>query len=106
MSRGIFGGRRPPDERESLSTVLHLAGQPAQPLEVAAGKGDHGGADPLMLEKIFGPPGNTPDRHRRASDHRAGAWSILTGIAANASAGSGSACDIRSLIETHELRLT
>jgi len=50
-----------------------------------SGEGGHGGADTRMLEDVFGKPARKEDPLRRAAGHVAGAYSILTGIAANAS---------------------
>lgn len=47
------------------------------------GEGGHGGGDNAMLADLFGEP--TQDPLQRAADHRAGAMSILTGIAGNIS---------------------
>lgn len=49
--------------------------------ECSLGEGGHGGGDNAMLADLFGEPGDDP--LSRAADHRAGALSILTGIAAN-----------------------
>jgi hypothetical protein len=54
---------------------------------VEAGAGGHGGGDERMLAALFGPP--QPDPLGCAADHVAGAWSILTGIAANRSIATG-----------------
>jgi hypothetical protein len=51
-------------------------------IEVSAGEGGHGGADPVMLEQIFS-PNPPPDPFNRAASHLAGAASILMGISAN-----------------------
>ncbi len=48
------------------------------------GEGGHGGGDDVMLDDIFLPEKKT-DKYKRAADHRSGAYSILTGIAANVS---------------------
>jgi hypothetical protein len=58
--------------------------------------GDHGGGDRLMLEDIFSP---TPpaDPFLRAADERAGACSILVGIAANRSLETGAAVRVADL---------
>lgn len=53
-------------------------------VELWAGKGDHGGGDLLLLRDIMAPP-RQRDKYLRAADQRAGAFSILTGIAANIS---------------------
>ncbi len=47
------------------------------------GEGGHGGGDNAMLADLFGERGDDP--LQRAADHRAGAMSILTGIAGNLS---------------------
>lgn len=60
-------------------------------------EGDHGGGDRLMLEDIFAP--NPPtDRFHRVADERAGAWSILVGVAANQSLKSGARVKINDLV--------
>ena len=100
---GIFGGKRPPGEHESMATTLHLAGEAPRAVEIPEGSGDHGGADPVMLEDLFAPDRAGPDRHNRASDQRAGAWSILTDIAADRAAQSGVATDIGALIRDNAL---
>ena len=51
--------------------------------EFTVGEGGHGGGDNAMLADLFGEPGDDP--LKRAADHRAGAMSILTGIAGNIS---------------------
>ena len=51
--------------------------------DFSTGAGGHGGGDNAMLADLFGEPGNDP--LKRAADHRAGAMSILTGIAGNIS---------------------
>lgn len=50
-----------------------------------------------MLEDIFAaePP---PDRFQRVADERAGAWSILVGIAANRSLETGARVKIAELV--------
>ena len=66
-------------------------------VEVWAGEGGHGGGDPVMLNDLFGD--NPPvDKYLRSADQRAGAWSIMTGIAANASIKSGKAVTIKELV--------
>ncbi|WP_332685827.1 Gfo/Idh/MocA family protein [Devosia sp.] len=83
---GVFaGGNRDKEERDNVTTELHLAGQLPQKLDVWEGKGTHGGADPIMLGYLFDPAHMETDKYGRASDQVSGAWSILTGIAANQS---------------------
>ncbi len=83
---GVFaGGNRDKTERDNVTTELHLAGKLPEKLAVWEGSGSHGGADPIMLGYLFDPKNMPADRYGRASDQVSGAWSILTGIAANAS---------------------
>jgi hypothetical protein len=60
-------------------------------------EGGHGGGDARMLRDIF--VGGEADPLGRAADHRAGAWSILTGIAANRSFASGQAVRVEDLVK-------
>jgi predicted dehydrogenase len=61
---------------------------PAYAIPLGEAEGGHGGADPLMLRDLFADV-PAPDPLHRAADQRAGAWSILTGIAANQSIREG-----------------
>lgn len=56
----------------------------AYDVEIPAGEGGHGGADPVLLAQLFAPV-PPPDPFNRAASHVDGAASILTGIAANRS---------------------
>ena len=60
-------------------------------------EGGHGGGDPILLNDLFSPQ-RTEDTYFRTADHRAGAWSILTGIAANHAISSGRPVQIKDLI--------
>ncbi|MGF9693752.1 MULTISPECIES: hypothetical protein [unclassified Rhizobium] len=71
-----------------MTTILHLAGQEPQSLDVWSGEGDHGGADPVMLSHLFD-PSVTGNRYGRGSSHIDDAWPVLTGVAANASIETG-----------------
>ncbi len=62
---------------------------------VTFGEGGHGGGDKVMLEDLFGNP--PADPLQRAADHRAGAMSILTGIAGNRSLQTGLPVSIKDL---------
>lgn len=92
---GVFAGgyreRGGEDGVETITTELHLAGELPRKIDVWTGKGSHGGADPIMLGYLFNPEGMPEDKYGRASDQIAGAWSILTGIAANRSIAEGGA---------------
>lgn len=103
---GVFGGVRDRAQRDdAFSTVLHLAGQRPQAIDVWAGTGDHGGADPVMLGYLFDADNVTPDKYKRGSSHIDGAWSILTGIAANAAIASGQTVEVDSLLAANGLNL-
>jgi predicted dehydrogenase len=67
--------------------VFPMFGQ-GHEVEVPAGEGGHGGADPVMLEQIFSPT-PPPDPYHRAASHVDGAASILVGIAANQAMRTG-----------------
>jgi predicted dehydrogenase len=60
-------------------------------------EGDHGGGDRLMLEDIFMPV-PAPDKYLRAADERAGACSILVGLAANRSMETGAVVRVADLL--------
>jgi hypothetical protein len=76
--------------------VVPLRGE-GYDVEPWSAAGDHGGGDRLMLEDIFLPAPN-PDKYLRAADERAGACSILVGIAANRSMETGAKVVVSDLI--------
>ena len=76
--------------------VRPLFGEPYE-VKAEVASGGHGGSDPVLLNDIFGKPGDDP--FNRAASHVDGAMSILTGIAANKSIASGAAVDIASLLK-------
>ncbi|HEX9653707.1 MAG TPA: gfo/Idh/MocA family oxidoreductase, partial [bacterium] len=61
--------------------VIPLRG-PAKEYEPWSGEGAHGGGDKALLDDIFLPE-KPKDKYKRAADQRSGAYSILTGVAAN-----------------------
>lgn len=72
-------------------------GEPRRIELPAATEGGHGGADARLLEDIFGE--NPPDDPlRRAAGAKAGAWSILAGIAANRSMATGLPVNVADLV--------
>jgi len=71
-----------------------LHGEP-RVVPVQHGEGGHGGGDKIMLEEIFG---NAQPRPGYGADHRDGALSILTGIAANRSFATGLPVDVNTLV--------
>lgn len=102
---GVFGGVRDKPAEEAMSTVLHRHGERPRELEVWAGSGDHGGADPVMLGYLFASGSMPPDRYNRASTHREGAWSILTGIAANRAIATGQTIDVDAMLASAGIAL-
>jgi len=66
-------------------------------LEIWKAEGGHGGGDVRLLDDLFSP--NPPeDKYMHAADHWSGAYSILTGIAANKSIRTGKAVRIDELV--------
>ncbi len=100
----ISGDGTVPGQLKKEGTWIKIYPLLESPYEVAVwgGEGGHGGADPLMLQDIFQPP-DEPDKFMRRADFRAGAYSILCGIAANYSIESGKLIKIEKLI--HDLDL-
>ena len=83
--------------KEATSIRVHpLRGKPYD-VAVRGGEGGHGGGDTLLLADLFAsdPPA---DPLGRAADHVAGAWSVLTGIAANRSIATGETVDVADLL--------
>ncbi|MGV3490392.1 MAG: Gfo/Idh/MocA family protein [Devosia sp.] len=97
---GVFGGERDKAHEgdENITTTLHVNGQRPQAIDVWPAKGDHGGGDPVMLGYLFDPAGMEPDRYGRASTWKEGAWSILTGIAANESIATGQTINVDAML--------
>jgi hypothetical protein len=75
---------RPPPPEHSRIIVQPLFSH-AYVLALPKAEGLHGGGDRIMLDCLFG---DGPDPAGLAADERAGAWSALAGIAANASLAS------------------
>lgn len=71
--------------------------EPPRDIEIPVAEGGHGGGDPVLLNDLFGKP--TPDPFNRAASHVDGAWSILTGIAANRAIRTGLPVDVDSLVK-------
>ena len=69
-----------------------------KPIEMAeiTSEGGHGGADERLLKDIFDPEGDDPLGHR--AGHIDGAYSILTGIAANQSFATGRPVNVNDLV--------
>jgi len=75
--------------------VRPLWGAPIEVDVKESGEGGHGGGDVRLLSDIF--VGDQADPLGRAADHRAGAASILVGIAANKSIATGMPVRIRDI---------
>lgn len=95
---GVFGGERDHAVKDNMETVLHVAGEAPQSLDVWEGEGDHGGADPVMLSYLFDAENAGTDPYGRSSTHEDGAWSILTGIAANRSIAERRRVDVDGML--------
>jgi predicted dehydrogenase len=76
--------------------VIPLRG-PAKEYDPWSGKGGHGGGDKILLDDLFLPEKQI-DTYKRAADYRSGAYSILTGIAANRSMKTEKAVAITDLV--------
>jgi predicted dehydrogenase len=81
----------------AVTTRIYPLRGPAREIEPWTGAGDHGGGDLLLLADLFLPE-RPADPYARAADHRAGAWSILTGIAANESIAGGGPIRVTDLV--------
>ena len=85
------------EEGGTTTRIIPLRG-PEREIEVWSGEGGHGGGDKLLLDSLFLP--NPPtDSYMRMADHRGGAYSILTGIAANQSMETGQMVRVADLVD-------
>lgn len=96
----ISGDENVPGALRSDGTTIriypHFA--PAYEVPIWEARGGHGGGDIIMLRDIFEPT-SADDKYFRAADQRSGAYSILTGIAANLSMASGQVINVADLVE-------
>ena len=65
---------------------------------LASDSGGHGGGDSVMLDQLFLPE-SEKDNWSRPADQRSGAYSILTGVAANTSFLTGNPTEINDLVK-------
>ncbi len=79
-------------------TRIYPLREPAYEIPVWQGEGGHGGGDDVMLAEIFGTE-KVVDKYLRSADHRCGAYSCLTGIAANKCFRSGKPATIAKLVK-------
>jgi predicted dehydrogenase len=98
MEEAIFIDPNRPSAVKAEGTYLRMfpLREPAYEIPVRTGEGSHYGGDPLMLDDLFGPPREDP--LLRAADERSGAYSILTGVAANRSMLSGAPVNVADLV--------
>ncbi|GGD84287.1 Gfo/Idh/MocA family oxidoreductase [Paenibacillus nasutitermitis] len=82
---------------EGISITIYPMFDAPYTVKVEEGEGGHGGGDPVLLNDVFGEP--VPDKFNRAADHRDGAMSILTGIAANRSIRTGLPVQVSDLVK-------
>ncbi len=85
-------------KKEGTSIRVFPTWKSAYAVDVWTGEGGHGGGDDVMLDDIFRPGAAGPDRYLRAADQRAGAYSILCGVAANESIRTGKMVRIADLV--------
>ena len=96
----ISGDGTVPGELQVEGTTLRVFPHFKAPYEVEIwrGEGGHGGGDVRLLDDIF-LPNPKEDKYLHAADQRAGAYSILTGIAANRSIETGREILISDLVQ-------
>jgi predicted dehydrogenase len=96
----VFGDGSTPGAVKPGGTFIRMYPLRAPAYEVTLwpeGAGGHGGGDQVMLDDLFLPE-KKADKYRRAADQRGGAYSILTGIAANHSIRTGKMVEIADLV--------
>ncbi|NSW51046.1 MAG: Gfo/Idh/MocA family oxidoreductase [Anaerolineae bacterium] len=96
----INGDDRVPGEMVEEATTIRVYPHFAAPynIEVWKAEGGHGGGDDVLLKDIFDPD-PAGDRYKRAADWRGGAYSILTGIAANHSMRTNQLVKVSDLVQ-------
>ncbi|MBI2912588.1 MAG: Gfo/Idh/MocA family oxidoreductase [Chloroflexi bacterium] len=87
---------RAPGREPGIETTLAPLRQPARAIEPDLGSGEHYGGDRLLRDQLF--RGGMPDPLGLQADSRAGAMSILTGVAANRSIQTGKPVRISDLL--------
>jgi predicted dehydrogenase len=84
--------------KKGSSTTIFPHWKPPYQVPLWTAKGGHGGADPVILKYLLDPEHQPKDPYLRAADQRAGAYSILTGVAANRSMERGTPIVIEDLV--------
>jgi predicted dehydrogenase len=83
-----------PPEYNHIIVQPHF-GRPYQ-LRLPDADGTHGGGDQVMLRRLLRDASN--DQYGHVADDRAGAWSAMVGIAANASLANGMPVELSALV--------
>jgi predicted dehydrogenase len=94
----VSGDGAPPGELRPEGTWIRVFPHFGAPYEVPIERtaGGHGGGDAGLVEALFGAP--APEAEGLLADQRAGAWSCLTGIAANQSIATGAPVRVSDLV--------
>ena len=92
-----FGDGSIPGEVDGISIRVWPHFEPTYAVKPADSSGSHGGGDTRLMEDLFRPD-PPPDPLGLRADYRAGAWSILTGIAANISMRERRVVEVDSLV--------
>jgi len=87
---------RAPGREPGIEMTLHPLRRPAQRIEPDTGPGEHYGGDRLLRDHLF--RGVDSDPLGLQADSRAGAMSILTGVAANQSIATGNPVKVADLL--------
>jgi predicted dehydrogenase len=87
---------RAPGREPGIEMTLHPLREPAQGIQVDTGTGEHYGGDRILRDHLF--RGLPEDPLGLQADSRAGAMSILTGVAANRSIASGEPVRVAELL--------
>ncbi len=96
-STGTSGASEVQSKSDAVSIrIIPLRGV-GRDIEPWSGKGAHGGGDDAMLEEIFGTA--PADKFKRVSDERAGAYSVLVGVAANRCFETGQSVRIADMVK-------
>ena len=93
-----------PGQTVTKGTYTHIIPHfgPSYEVDLWTGAGGHGGGDRKLLDDIFSAEPRE-DRYMHAADQRAGAYSILTGIAANVSMATNKLIYIDDLVNGLEM---
>jgi hypothetical protein len=87
---------RAPGREPGIEMTLHPLRRPAERIEPETGTGEHYGGDRLLRDHLF--RGFESDPLGLQADSRAGAMSILTGVAANRSIATGAPVRVADLL--------